>query len=204
MRIRSRDARRDLRSAGDDHGTAVVGPDRPTDEAGPGPGTPAGRASRRSRLLTGLMVAGGILALAVGITVRVADLRFQTVLSGSMRPSVSPGDLAITQAVPVGSVRAGDVIVFAPPDGTRPVIHRVASREGDVLTTKGDANSVADPWRITLAGTTAYRLVFVVPFLGWLTQVQGIALIAAGLIVVLLILLEIRKGVGARRSPFAS
>jgi signal peptidase len=121
-----------------------------------------------------------------------------------MRPTISPGDLAITQAVPVGSVRAGDVIVFAPPDGTQPVLHRVASREGDVLTTKGDANSVADPWRITLAGPTGYRMVFVVPLLGWLTQVRGIALIAAGLIVALLIVLEIRKGVGARRSPLAS
>ena len=114
----------------------------------------ARRTSRRPRLSTGLVVAAGVAVLAAGIGFRMSDIHVQTVLSGSMRPTISPGDLAITQAVPVGSVQVGDVIVFAPPDGTKPVLHRVASREGDVLTTKGDANSVADPWRITLAGAT--------------------------------------------------
>jgi len=71
-------------------------------------------------------------------------------------------------------------------------------------TSKGDANSVADPWHLTLQGATQYRLVFVVPFLGWLAHLRGAALIAAGLIVGLLILLEIRKGVGARRAQAAS
>jgi signal peptidase len=164
----------------------------------------ARRASRASRWRTGLIVAAGVACLAAGIGFRTADLHVQTVLSGSMRPTISPGDLAITQAVPADAVRVGDVIVFAPPDGTQPVLHRVASREGDVLTTKGDANSVADPWRIRLADSTGYRLVVVVPLLGWLTQLRGIALVAAGLIVALLILLEMRKGVGARRSQIAS
>lgn len=164
----------------------------------------AGHGSRRSQLLTGLVVAAGVACLALGLGFWMADFHVQTVLSGSMLPTVSPGDLAITQGVPAGSVQVGDVIVFAPPDGTQPVLHRVASREGDALTTKGDANSVADPWRITLAGSTGYRLVFVVPFLGWLTQLRGIALIAAGLIVALLILLEIRKGVGRGKAQVAS
>lgn len=164
----------------------------------------ARRATRRSRLATGIMVAAGVAVLLLGIGFRAADLHAQTVLSGSMRPTVSPGDLVIVQGVPVDSVREGDVIVFAPPDGSRPVLHRVASREGDVLTTKGDANSVVDPWRIRLAGTTGYRLVFVVPLLGWLTQLRGVALIAAGLIVGLLLLQEIRKEVRARRLSVAS
>lgn len=167
-------------------------------------GPKAGRTSRRARLLTGLIVAAGVACLALVLGFWMADFHVQTVLSGSMRPAVSAGDLAITQGVPVDSLRTGDVIVFAPPDGTQPVLHRVASREGDVLTTKGDANSVADPWRITLAGSTGYRLVFVVPFLGWLTQLRGIALIAAGLIVGVLILLEIRKGVGRGKAQVAS
>ena len=134
----------------------------------------------------------------------MADFHVQTVLSGSMRPTVSPGDLAITQGVPMDSLRVGDVVVFTPPNETQAVIHRIASREGDVITTKGDANSVADPWSVTLQGSTGYRLVFVVPYLGWLTELRGAALVAAGLIVALLILLEIRKGVGARRAQVAS
>jgi len=30
-----------------------------------------------------------------------------------LRPTMSPGDLAITQGVPMGSLRVGDVIVFS-------------------------------------------------------------------------------------------
>ena len=168
------------------------------------PDVSAGQTNHRSRLTTGLLVVAGIAVLAGGIAFRFGDLHVQTVLSGSMRPTASPGDLAITRGVPTASLRVGDAIVFVPPDGTHPVLHRIATREGDVITTKGDANSVADPWRVSLAGETSYRLIFVVPFLGWLVQLRGVALIGAGLIVALLILIEIRKGVGARRAHVAS
>ncbi len=146
----------------------------------------------------------GVAVLAGGIAFRLADFHVQTVLSGSMRPTVSPGDLAITQGVPSSTLRVGDVIVFTPPTGTQQVIHRIASREGDVITTKGDANSIADPWHVTLQGATGYRLVFVVPYLGWLTELRSVGLVVAGLCVLLLVLLEIRKGVGARRAQAAS
>ena len=163
-----------------------------------------GRASRRSRLFNGLLVAAGVAVLAGGIAFRMNDLHVQTVLSGSMRPTAQPGDLAITAGVSTGSLRVGDVIVFTPPTQARPVLHRIASLEGDAITTKGDANRVADPWQLTLQGATQYRLVFVVPFLGWLSELRAAALIAAGLLVALHILVEIRKGVGARRAQPAS
>jgi len=158
----------------------------------------------RRRLVDVMLLATGVAVLAAGIGFRMGDFHLRTVVSGSMRPTVSPGDLAITQGVPTGSLRVGDVIVFTPADGTQPVLHRIVSRQGDVITTKGDANSVADPWHVTLQGATGYRLVFVVPYLGWLTELRTAAFVAAGLIVALLILLEIRKGVGARRAQAAS
>ncbi len=111
-----------------------------------------GHTSRRSRLLTGLLLAAGVAVLAAGIGFRVADFHVQTVLSGSMRPTVSPGDLAITQGVPIGSLRVGDVIAFTPPNQTQTVLHRIATLDGDVITTKGDANNVADSWRRHAAG----------------------------------------------------
>lgn len=162
------------------------------------------RRSRRSRVSTAVFVVACLGVFAGGIAFRMNDLHVQTVLSGSMRPTAQPGDLAITEGVPTTSLHVGDVIVFMPPNATVPVLHRIASREGNVVTTKGDANSVADPWRITLAGAIGYRLVFVVPFAGYLAQLRGVALIASGLIVALLILREIRKGVGARRTQVAS
>ena len=157
------------------------------------------------RLLTALIVAVGVIAVAIGILVFVANLHFQTVTSGSMRPTVSPGDLAVTQAVPVSSLKVGDIIVFFPPgDTTEPVMHRIVSLGNGVITTRGDANNVDDPWQVTLTGTTAYRMVAVVPFLGWLTELQRPALVVAGLLVGLAILLELRKEVRGRKTKARS
>ncbi len=173
------------------------------------PDQPVGRARSigrlLDRLLTVLIVAFGVLAIGIGILVLVAGLHFQTVTSGSMRPTISPGDLAVTEAVPVSSLKVGDVIVFYPPAGsTEPVLHRIVSIDNGVIKTRGDANNVDDPWQVTLTGTTAYRMVAVVPFVGWLIELQRPALIVAGLLVVLGILLEIRKEVRGRRTKARS
>ncbi|HYL39758.1 MAG TPA: signal peptidase I, partial [Candidatus Binatus sp.] len=152
----------------------------------------------RSRLTSGLIVAIAIASLALGITVRAADLHLQTVLSNSMQPTLSAGDLAVTQAVPTAGVRVGDVITFYPPGSTRAVIHRVTSLRDGVVTTRGDANPIDDPWRVRLEGATAYRLVAVVPLVGWLTELQRPALLAAGLLLGLALLLELSKEVRAR------
>jgi signal peptidase len=152
----------------------------------------------RSRLITGVVLAFGVAVLAIGITFRVADLHLATVLSNSMRPTFSAGDLVITQAVPMSSVRVGDVITFVPPIGTQVLIHRITSLKDGVITTRGDANSVDDPWQATLKGPTAFRFVGVVPFAGWLTELQRPALLLAGLLIGLAILVELGKGVRVR------
>src|SRR5664280_3239861 len=127
------------------------------------------------RLLTALIVAFGVIAVGIGILVFVGNLHFQTVISGSMHPTVSAGDVVVIQAVPITTLRVGDVISFSPPNSTEPVIHRItslkATADGVVITTRGDANPVDDLWHATLQGTTAYRLVGVVPFVGWLTEI---------------------------------
>jgi signal peptidase len=131
------------------------------------------------------------------------------VTSNSMRPTFSAGDVVVTQAVPVSSVRVGDVISFYPPGKTEPVIHRITSLKttaaGAVITTRGDGNPVDDLWLATLQGTTAYRLVGVVPFIGWLTEIKGPLLILAGLLVLLVLVRQFtRKGVRKTDSPVVS
>jgi signal peptidase I len=154
------------------------------------------------RIVTALMVAVAVTVMALVLAIRVAGVHYLTVLSGSMRPTFSPGDVAVTQPVPVASLRVGDVIAFYPPGETVPVLHRITSIQtsptGMVVTTRGDANPVEDDWHATLEGTTAYRLVAVVPFVGWLTEFQRLALIFAGLLMGLWVLLELRKEVKAR------
>lgn len=159
------------------------------------------------RLVTVLMVAVALLLVALVFAMRVGDLHFMTVLSGSMRPTMSPGDVAVTQPVDVSSLRVGDAIAFYPPGETAPVLHRITSIEsspdGVVITTRGDANPVDDEWHITLQGVTAYRLVAVIPFIGWLTELRSLAFICAGLLIGLWVLLELRKEVRARGSENA-
>jgi signal peptidase len=151
-----------------------------------------------SRAVTGLILALGVAVFAAGVTVRLADLRFQTVLSNSMQPTFSAGDVVVTRALPTGSVRVGDVIVFQPPNAPKPVIHRVTSLRDGVITTRGDANPVDDPWRLRLAGESQYRLVAVLPGIGWLTPLQRPLLVLSGLLLALVVVLELAKGVKTR------
>jgi signal peptidase len=62
------------------------------------------------------------------------------VLSGSMEPVLSVNDLVILKETQ--DVETGDVIVYE--SGSERIIHRVQSVDGDTITTKGDANNIAD------------------------------------------------------------
>ena len=62
------------------------------------------------------------------------------VLSGSMEPELSVGDLILI--VPQEEYLPRDVIVYQ--DGKSAVVHRLQSIEGDMAIAKGDANNAAD------------------------------------------------------------
>jgi signal peptidase I len=98
-------------------------------------------------------------------------LSARPVLSGSMRPTFAPGSVIVTGALPVSQIRAGDIIMFTPPGWSASVAHRVVSVSGPVdhpvISTKGDANPVKDPWHARLNGTTVPEVVASVPWVGW-------------------------------------
>lgn len=62
------------------------------------------------------------------------------VLSGSMEPEFSKGDLIVVAESE--SYALDDIVVFQ--DGASLVVHRIIEVDGDKLVTKGDANNVAD------------------------------------------------------------
>ncbi|MBQ8184798.1 MAG: signal peptidase I [Lachnospiraceae bacterium] len=62
------------------------------------------------------------------------------VLSGSMEPEFSKGDLIIVKETDTFSVN--NIVVFQ--DGSSLVVHRIIEIQGDIITTKGDANNAAD------------------------------------------------------------
>lgn len=62
------------------------------------------------------------------------------VLSGSMEPEFSEGDLIIVKES--ADYQPNDIVVFA--DGGSLVVHRIIAIDGETVTTKGDANNIPD------------------------------------------------------------
>lgn len=62
------------------------------------------------------------------------------VMSGSMEPTLSTGDLVFVRAA--DAVAVSDIVVFQT-EG-RLVVHRVVATDGNVVVTRGDANDVDD------------------------------------------------------------
>lgn len=99
--------------------------------------------------------------------------RPETVLSGSMRPYFSPGDMVVVTPEPLADVRVGQVISYHIPVGDHHVqSHRIVQvvRDGEhpLVRTKGDANNARDPWTARLDGSTAWRVRLVVPKVGFM------------------------------------
>ena len=62
------------------------------------------------------------------------------VLSGSMEPELSAGDLIVVKEAE--NYKQNDIVVFQ--DGNSLVVHRIIQIDGETITTKGDANKVTD------------------------------------------------------------
>lgn len=95
-----------------------------------------------------------ILAVAVGVNVfalnasRLAGnavpmpfgVGASVVLSGSMEPALSVGDLLIVRAQK--SYETGDIVIYQ--SGSMPVVHRIVSISDEAVITRGDANNAND------------------------------------------------------------
>lgn len=86
------------------------------------------------------------------------------VLSGSMEPELSVGDLLIV--VEADSYQERDVVVYQ--SGGTAVVHRIIAVDGDVITTQGDANNSPDD-PITQANIKGV-VVLAIPLAGYLVQ----------------------------------
>jgi signal peptidase len=119
------------------------------------------------------------------------------VLSGSMEPALSPGDVVIVDAS--APVRVGDVITYAAGAGA-PTTHRVVGTVDGGYETKGDANENVDAG-VVAPDATLGRVVLVIPLIGhvilWANTPAGYV----ALIVIPLGLLAVNELVAwARRS----
>lgn len=112
--------------------------------------------------------------LAVAMAPQVSGVRFATILSDSMRPSMTTGDMIVVRPVDPRQIEAGDVILFhTPTDPSTTIAHRVVeivdSGSGPAFVTKGDANKVEDHGAVPSSRVLG-KVQFRVPLLGYVTR----------------------------------
>ena len=99
------------------------------------------------------------------------------VFSESMVPVLNKGDMIFVHNN--GEFEVGDIVVYQTAQTPYPIIHRIIEMEGDMISTKGDNNPVADPWNPTPISAVHGKASIKFPLLGWVkiifTHITGIA-----------------------------
>ena len=132
-------------------------------------------------------LSGVVVLVAVGLVVLLAVVpkatggAALTVLTGSMQPTLRPGDVIVVRGVETadvcGKVSVGDIVTFLPePDDPSLVTHRVVAKTVGTfddgtscrLVTQGDANSATD--RPISPAQVRGVLWYGLPRLGWVKQ----------------------------------
>ncbi len=126
------------------------------------------RATARALLVGGAVV---VVALAVVLlAAKVGGWQTLTVLTGSMRPAIAPGQAIVVSPMTAREIAPGQVITFRRPNATGTVTHRVEGvrrlDDGRLsVTTRGDANPASETWQIPPDGQVG-RLRATLPAVG--------------------------------------
>ncbi len=139
-----------------------------------------------SGLLFGLVIGGAVVAL---LATQLFDFRVLTVETGSMRPTLNPGDLVVIRPHSIAEVKERDIVLYENEADHVQIVHRVIgihrfvtnlhdAQTGEIvssstevrLVTQGDANGFRDDQETT-AQTYRGAVWFSVPRLGETTQV---------------------------------
>lgn len=153
---------------------------------------------RRHRKLVINLLSLAVLAISVlGIYIALqislnTNKPLVAVVTGSMSPSYEVGDLLIVQGVRPNDIEEGDVIVFEQLYANELIVHRVikveTSEDGTILfRTKGDANPIEDT-RLVNSSLVHGRVVYRIPYLGYIALDPTIPLIVIIVIAVIVLL----------------
>lgn len=146
-----------------------------------------------------LLIVASVVILFAG-TILVTGTTGYTVVSRSMEPQFSKGDVIFTKKVTFEKLKVGDVITFYHGKDGEFTTHRIVeidAKNRNVLT-KGDKNDVVDPARVE-ASHIVGKYLFSVPFFGYISpSLYGVDILAvvAGIAVatvLLRIVLSTRK-----------
>lgn len=154
----------------------------------------ARRWRRAAKIASSILLSCVVLSILLTTAAMALGLvRFTVVDSGSMRPTLNPGDVVLMESERPVDVADGQIVAFHPPGEPRvTVIHRIRfierAKHEIIIRTKGDANNAGDPWRATIAGNTVWREVLKVPWAGYLvawSQQPAIRVAVLGIMLIL-------------------
>lgn len=134
----------------------------------------------------------GFLAKKSDSGISIGGYRVYDILTGSMNPTIKPGNLVVVKEVLPNEVKKNDIITFRSDITNNITTHRaidIVNSGGKIeFITKGDANNTQDP--IPLDGKLLVgKVIFQVPYLGaFLSSLQKNKLIFIGLIVVIILI----------------
>jgi signal peptidase I len=117
-----------------------------------------------------VMVAGALLALVLAGPLALGD-HPQTDLTGSMEPTISPGDVVMNEQISPAEARVGDIVTFRDPEQESKLLtHRVVGierlKDGRfAFVTQGDANNTQEHWRVPADGQIG-KEIYIVPWVG--------------------------------------
>jgi len=151
-------------------------------------------AVRRWIRLAGLVASGLAAAVIVGfalltIVPRAGLYNTFVVLTPSMEPGIPVGSVVVVVPAKPQTIQVGDVVTTAEPVPPHlSVTHRVSSIEqgdgGLLFRTKGDANSLPDPWALH-SSDLAGKVVAVLPVVGYALLYSSNAWVKLGLTLIL-------------------
>ena len=103
------------------------------------------------RITLGVVTLILLAAVATIVTAWHQGYHIYIVHTGSMMPTLRPGDAVLDRPAP-RAVGPGEIVTFTVHSGPDSVVtHRVASVTDGAIKTKGDANRSVDPWTVQAA-----------------------------------------------------
>lgn len=140
-------------------------------------------------LFAGLL-AGAVLLILAPVFI---GWRPYTVLTGSMRPGVQPGDVVMDRPINITDAHVGDVVTFSDPSRKGVLVtHRIrAIAHGPEMTqveTRGDANNTSERWTIATKDRVGL-VVYVLPKVGHVATIIRNPVGILGLVVLPIILI---------------
>ena len=107
----------------------------------------------------------------------IVHFRNYVVLTGSMEPSISPGDYITVLKVNKDKLKEGDVVTYKKEDTA--VTHKIVSIDGDTVITQGTANNIADDpiKKDDIIGRYAFKIPKVGYIMKFMSSLSGLILI---------------------------